>query len=92
MIEHSYKADSDLSPAGWEYAERLKAAVSARRKAIQSEKKENGEQNQETNPLIVGPTSIVTMEDVQIANTDLGLDISEEKSIPHCLAIRSIGI
>ncbi|KAJ3726735.1 hypothetical protein C8R42DRAFT_717589 [Lentinula raphanica] len=24
LIEHSYKADSDLSPAGWEYAERLK--------------------------------------------------------------------
>ncbi|KIY47392.1 bifunctional 6-phosphofructo-2-kinase/fructose-2,6-bisphosphate 2-phosphatase [Fistulina hepatica ATCC 64428] len=27
LIEHSYKADSDLSPAGWEYAERLKDFV-----------------------------------------------------------------
>ncbi|KAF8843930.1 bifunctional 6-phosphofructo-2-kinase/fructose-2,6-bisphosphate 2-phosphatase [Paxillus ammoniavirescens] len=31
LIEHSYKADSDLSPAGWEYAERLKEFVSERR-------------------------------------------------------------
>ncbi|KAJ7064999.1 6-phosphofructo-2-kinase-domain-containing protein [Mycena amicta] len=31
LIEHSYKADSDLSPAGWEYAERLKDFVLERR-------------------------------------------------------------
>ncbi|KAJ7683031.1 6-phosphofructo-2-kinase-domain-containing protein [Mycena rosella] len=31
LIEHSYKADSDLSPAGWEYAERLKEFVLERR-------------------------------------------------------------
>jgi hypothetical protein len=31
LIEHSYKADSDLSPAGWEYAERLKQFVLERR-------------------------------------------------------------
>ncbi|KAJ8081669.1 hypothetical protein PM082_007515 [Marasmius tenuissimus] len=31
LIEHSYKADSDLSPAGWEYAERLKEFVMERR-------------------------------------------------------------
>ncbi|KAF7325740.1 6PF2K domain-containing protein [Mycena kentingensis (nom. inval.)] len=31
LIEHSYKADSDLSPAGWEYAERLKDFVVERR-------------------------------------------------------------
>ncbi|KAH7910265.1 6-phosphofructo-2-kinase-domain-containing protein [Hygrophoropsis aurantiaca] len=31
LIEHSYKADSDLSPAGWEYAERLKEFVIERR-------------------------------------------------------------
>lgn len=31
LIEHSYKADSDLSPAGWEYAERLKEFVTKRR-------------------------------------------------------------
>ena len=31
LIEHSYKADADLSPAGWEYAERLKEFVLERR-------------------------------------------------------------
>jgi len=31
LIEHSYKADSDLSPVGWEYAERLKDFVLERR-------------------------------------------------------------
>ncbi|KAF9023655.1 bifunctional 6-phosphofructo-2-kinase/fructose-2,6-bisphosphate 2-phosphatase [Hymenopellis radicata] len=31
LIEHSYKADSDLSPAGWEYAEKLKEFVLQRR-------------------------------------------------------------
>ncbi|KAF8137338.1 bifunctional 6-phosphofructo-2-kinase fructose-2,6-bisphosphate 2-phosphatase [Boletus edulis] len=31
LIEHSYKADSDLSPAGWEYAEKLKDFVTERR-------------------------------------------------------------
>ena len=33
LIEHSYKADSDLSPAGWEYAERLREFVTERRAA-----------------------------------------------------------
>ncbi|KAI0696836.1 bifunctional 6-phosphofructo-2-kinase/fructose-2,6-bisphosphate 2-phosphatase [Cytidiella melzeri] len=31
LIEHSYKADSDLSPAGWDYSERLKEFVLDRR-------------------------------------------------------------
>ena len=31
LIEHSYKADSDLSPAGWEYAERLRSFLIERR-------------------------------------------------------------
>jgi len=31
LIEHSYKADADLSPAGWEYAERLKEFFLERR-------------------------------------------------------------
>jgi hypothetical protein len=53
LIEHSYKADSDLSPAGWEYAERLKAAVTARRKAARMERADKNEVLQEENPLIV---------------------------------------
>ena len=37
LIEHSYKADSDLSPAGWEYANRLKDFVLERRaKALEA--------------------------------------------------------
>ncbi|OXL11107.1 6-phosphofructo-2-kinase/fructose-2,6-bisphosphatase, partial [Cryptococcus neoformans Gb118] len=52
LIEHSYKADSDLSPAGWEYAERLKAAVIARRKAAREERKAKGEVLGEENPLL----------------------------------------
>ncbi|KAF8813143.1 bifunctional 6-phosphofructo-2-kinase/fructose-2,6-bisphosphate 2-phosphatase [Phlegmacium glaucopus] len=31
LIEHSYKADSDLSPAGWDYAEKLRDFVLERR-------------------------------------------------------------
>lgn len=27
LIEHSYRADSDLSPSGWAYAEKLKGFV-----------------------------------------------------------------
>ena len=53
LIEHSYKADSDLSPAGWEYAERLKAAVIARRRAVREERKERGEVVADENPLLV---------------------------------------
>ena len=48
LIEHSYKADSDLSPAGWEYAERLKAAVMSRRKQVMEERREAGEDLPET--------------------------------------------
>jgi 6-phosphofructo-2-kinase/fructose-2,6-biphosphatase 4 len=36
LIEHSYKADSDLSPSGWDYAERLRDFVlDHRAKALQ---------------------------------------------------------
>jgi len=53
LIEHSYRADSDLSPAGWEYAERLKAAVVSRRKALREERRAAGEVIGEENPLLV---------------------------------------
>ena len=38
LIEHSYKADSDLSPGGWEYAERLKEFVVERRAKVFDQK------------------------------------------------------
>ncbi|KZV96585.1 bifunctional 6-phosphofructo-2-kinase/fructose-2,6-bisphosphate 2-phosphatase [Exidia glandulosa HHB12029] len=44
LIEHSYKADSDLSPAGWEYAEKLKQAVMARRAEALKERGLNPEE------------------------------------------------
>lgn len=31
LLEHSYKADSDLSPEGWDYAEKLAEFVLDRR-------------------------------------------------------------
>ncbi|KAG8978634.1 hypothetical protein FRC05_009906 [Tulasnella sp. 425] len=42
LIEHSFKADSDLSPAGWEYAKRLKDFVLERRRRVQEERKKMG--------------------------------------------------
>lgn len=53
LIEHSYKADSDLSPAGWDYAERLKEAVMSRRRQVTEERKERGEQVEEGKKLVV---------------------------------------
>lgn len=60
LIEHSYKADSDLSGAGWEYADRLKAAVMARRKAVKAERRRKSEAGAEAeeNPLIVSKNRI----------------------------------
>ncbi|KAG8891647.1 hypothetical protein FRB99_003436, partial [Tulasnella sp. 403] len=42
LIEHSYKADSDLSPAGWDYAEKLKDFVLERRKKADDERRKLG--------------------------------------------------
>jgi len=42
LVEHSYKADSDLSPAGWDYAEKLKNFVLERRKKVMEERKKLG--------------------------------------------------
>ncbi|KAG9120815.1 hypothetical protein FRC07_003541 [Ceratobasidium sp. 392] len=42
LIEHSYKADSDLSEAGWEYAEKLKEFVIQRREKQLAERKKLG--------------------------------------------------
>ncbi|CAE6451659.1 unnamed protein product [Rhizoctonia solani] len=42
LIEHSYKADSDLSDVGWEYAEKLKEFVLQRREKQLAERKKLG--------------------------------------------------
>jgi len=86
LIEHSYKADSDLSPAGWEYAERLKAAVTARRKAARVERADKIEINQEENPLIVSPPSLslqATKYARSVADCRYGHQLVDEHTIPH---------
>ncbi|QRV80407.1 6-phosphofructo-2-kinase/fructose-2,6-bisphosphatase [Ceratobasidium sp. AG-Ba] len=42
LIEHSYKADSDLSEVGWEYAEKLKEFVVLRRERQLAERRRMG--------------------------------------------------
>jgi hypothetical protein len=88
LIEHSYKADSDLSPAGWEYAERLKAAVTARRKAARVERADKIEINQEENPLIVSPPppcifSLDYEDRKKTADDRYGHQLVDEHTTPH---------
>jgi hypothetical protein len=86
LIEHSYKADSDLSPAGWEYAERLKAAVTARRKAARVERADKIEINQEENPLIVRPP-LLSLQATKLARNVVddryGHQLVDERTTPH---------
>jgi len=42
LIEHSFRADSDLSPAGWDYAEKLKDVVEERRIKVDEERRKMG--------------------------------------------------
>lgn len=58
LIEHSYKADSDLSPAGWEYADRLKDFVLERRAKTLEARGLNGEDRR----LVVGYEHFVVIE------------------------------
>jgi hypothetical protein len=83
LIEHSYKADSDLSPAGWEYSERLKAAVMARRKAVREERRARGEAEAEENPLLVSARG---------KGLTPGMDLGAAQGIPHGVAVCSCGI
>jgi hypothetical protein len=82
LIEHSYKADSDLSPAGWEYAERLKAAVVARRKAAREERKARGEMLAEENPLLVRVACGVSLVSAPASNLHSFLDCCGELDAP----------
>lgn len=59
LIEHSYKADSDLSPAGWDYAERLKEAVMSRRRQVAEERRLKGEVADESKKLVVSLSSFL---------------------------------
>ena len=56
LIEHSYKADSDLSPAGWEYAERLKEFVLERRaKSLEQRGIDGKDRRLVVSPLYIPP-------------------------------------
>ena len=57
LIEHSYKADSDLSPAGWEYAEKLKDFVLERRAKNLEYRKKMGLVADENRKLVVSDPS-----------------------------------
>lgn len=43
VVEHSYKADSDLSPQGVEYAEKLRDFIVDKRAELLEERIANGE-------------------------------------------------
>lgn len=43
LIEHSFKADSDLSPQGEEYARKLRDFIVAKRRELLDERVEAGE-------------------------------------------------
>lgn len=47
MIEHSYKADSDLSMEGIQYAERLRDFIVEKRRELQEERVNKGEDFEE---------------------------------------------
>jgi len=53
LIEHSYRADSDLSPAGWTYAEALKNFITERKRKAIEYQKSLGLPVDETNKLVV---------------------------------------
>lgn len=55
LIDHAYKADSDLAPQGIEYAQKLKAFIVQKRKELQEDRTQNGEVFQERK-LTVRPT------------------------------------
>lgn len=53
LIEHSYRADSDLSESGWEYAETLKKFIVDRRRKTIEQRKALGLPYDEGNKLVV---------------------------------------
>lgn len=81
LIEHSYKADSDLSPAGWEYAEKLKEFVLERR-AKSLEQRGLDPQDQRLVVRTCGSTSTAS-----IVTVPIDMDVYSATRPPHCLAV-----
>lgn len=59
LIEHSYRADSDLSPSGWEYAETLKNFILDRRRKNIEHRKALGLPHDENNKLVVSTHFVI---------------------------------
>ncbi|CCA70859.1 related to 6-phosphofructo-2-kinase [Serendipita indica DSM 11827] len=57
LIEHSYRADSDLSPSGWDYARRLKNFMIERRYLNMEERKKNNAGIAEERNLVIWTSS-----------------------------------
>ena len=66
LIEHSYRLDSDLSPAGWEYAETLKSFIVDRRKKSIEQRKAMGLPVDDNNKLVVRISFIDLFSDISI--------------------------
>ncbi|PVF96860.1 6PF2K-domain-containing protein [Serendipita vermifera] len=57
LIEHSYRADSDLSPSGWDYARRLKNFMLERRFLNIEERRQSGSGTGEERNLVIWTSS-----------------------------------
>jgi len=85
LIEHSYKADSDLSPAGWEYAEKLKEFVLERR----AKSLEQRGLNPQDRRLVVS-TDVSQVTELICPYQDL--DVYSPTLASHCVAIPPINL
>jgi hypothetical protein len=84
LIEHSYKADSDLSPPGWQYAEKLKDTVLSRRTKVLQERGIDPAQRK----LVVSITMAeMCMETDYTDICHIDLDFNSSKGTPYRLAI-----
>lgn len=81
MIEHSYRADSDLSPSGWAYAEKLKNFVTQKYTRSLSDRGIDGKSRR----LVVRRAC----DGVRVIETtrNADLDLISNAMQPHCLAI-----
>lgn len=81
LIEHSYRADSDLSPSGWAYAEKLKDFVTKKYTKSLSERGIDGKGRRLVVSRAVGQTSCLQITPL------LDLDFGSNAMQPYCLAI-----
>ena len=93
LIEHSYKADSDLSPAGWEYAEKLREFVTERRASALEQRGYNPhERRLKVCPISwcfnTGPNRVPRFGLRRVVVLTIPLGLSHNYPIPPCLQTR----